>query len=678
LNIPFLQRTREKLLQTEHLYMIFISIIIGTIAGLGAVGIRILIQKITDLSFPGNSSLLENIIQLPWYLKICIPALGGLIVGPIIYFFAPEAKGHGVPEVMASLIQKGGKIRPRVAFIKAIASSITIGTGGSVGREGPIIQIGASIGSTIGQILNFSTRRTKTLLACGAAAGIAAAFNAPIAGILFALELLVLDFSAEKLIPIAISSVISTSISRSLEGNFAAFSVPSYSMISSYELIFYGMLGALAGIASFIFIKVLYFSEEIFDNKFKIPGYLKPLIGGAILGIISIYFPNIIGMGYDSINLALQGKLLITISIILIFVKILATSVTLGFGGSGGIFAPALFMGAMLGSMFGGIIHGWFPDISAGPGAYALVAMAGLVAGTTRAPITAIIIVFEMTSDYHIILPLVIVCVISTYISANLSRESIYTLKLVLRNINIKEGTQNNVIETLSVKDVIKTDTVTINVGENLEDILDKSIRNTNPVLSVTDNNNRLKGIISLSELLHLFKNKEELNELVIATDIMNSTIIPLTIEDNCFTAVEQMREYDIEGIPVVNNLTDKIFVGMVWGGDIHLLYLKEMERIDLISKLASSVSMKEIDDKVTFQIGYTAVEIPVPISFIGKEIAELEIRQNMGIEILAVKSKNNGKEIFIAFPKSNYKFKEGDRINIAGLSKNVNKLKNS
>ena len=347
--------------QTEHLMMIILSIIIGTLAGFAAVGIRILISKITSISFPGDNSLLENIIYLPWYLKIIIPVVGGLIVGPLIYFLAPEAKGHGVPEVMAAMIQKGGRIRPRVALIKAIASSITIGTGGSVGREGPIIQIGASIGSTVGQFLKLSPRRLKTLVGCGAAAGIAAAFNAPVAGILFALELLLMDFSADKLIPIAISSVISTSISRGMEGNYAAFTVPTYSMQTPYELLFYVILGLIAGIISFFFIKVLYYSEYLFDERIKIPGYIKPLIGGVILGIIAIFFPQSLGMGYDVINLALQGKIILITSFILIFVKILSNSVTLGSGSSGGIFAPSLFIVAMLGSLFGGIVHFVFP-----------------------------------------------------------------------------------------------------------------------------------------------------------------------------------------------------------------------------------------------------------------------------------------------------------------------------
>ena len=263
--------------------MIIIAIIIGVIAGYAAVGIRFMIEKFSHLSFPGEGNVLENIMSNPWYIVVLVPAIGGLIVGPLIYFFAPEAKGHGVPEVMQAILLKGGRIRPRVALIKALASAITIGTGGSVGREGPIIQIGSSIGSTVGQFFKIPSKKLKTLVGCGAAAGIAAAFNAPIAGALFAVEIILMDFAVAQFSPIVISSVMATVISHSFEGNLAAFDVPAYEYASPYEIGFYFMLGALCGVASYLFIKVLmtpssgksfpdkpeanFFATNFFDNK---------------------------------------------------------------------------------------------------------------------------------------------------------------------------------------------------------------------------------------------------------------------------------------------------------------------------------------------------------------------------------------------------------------------------
>jgi len=348
--------------------MILVAIIIGVVAGFSAIGIRALIKFFSQLSFSGPGNLLENIIATPWYLILIIPVIGGIIVGPLIYYFAPEAKGHGVPEVMQAILLKGGQIRGRVAVVKALASAITIGTGGSVGREGPIIQIGSSLGSVIGQFLRVSPKRLKTLVGCGAAAGIAAAFNAPIAGALFAVEIILMDFAVAQFSPIVISSVMATVISHTFEGNFTAFIVPKYQLASPVEIGFYFVLGAASGVVAYLFIKTLYYSEEIFDNRIKIPEYLKPALGGIGIGLIALVFPQIMGVGYDSINNALYGNMVWYIALALIFMKILATSLTLGSGGSGGIFAPSLFMGAMLGYFFGFFVHTYFPDITGGGG----------------------------------------------------------------------------------------------------------------------------------------------------------------------------------------------------------------------------------------------------------------------------------------------------------------------
>ena len=482
------------------------------------------------------------------------PVIGGLIVGPLIYFFAPEAKGHGVPEVMQAILLKGGKIRPRVAIIKAFASAITIGSGGSVGREGPIIQIGSSLGSTVGQFLRVPSKRMKTLVGCGAAAGIAAAFNAPIAGALFAVEIILMDFAVAQFSPIVISSVMATVVSHTFEGNFASFIVPKYQLASPYELVFYFILGAGSGVISYLFIKTLYFSEDYFDNKLEFPEYLKPMLGGIGVGLTALLFPQVMGVGYDTINLALHGNMIWYLALSLIFMKILATSVTLGSGGSGGIFAPSLFMGAMLGSFFGSFVHSYFPLITAAPGAYALVAMGGLVAGTTRAPITAIIIVFELTNDYRIILPLMITCIISTIISTRLSRESIYTLKLLMRNIGIKEGVETNVMESILVKDIYTRDFDSIDISDNFNLVVNKVIQGRGPDFPVLSMDKKVNGIISLYDVKqHIFE-KDSLKNILIADDISNKNFELIYPDDNCGAVLDKMGKFEFEGLPVVDS----------------------------------------------------------------------------------------------------------------------------
>lgn len=666
----------EKLRLTEHTFMIIIAIIIGILAGFAAIGIRALIQTISHISFTGEESLLDNIINTSWFWIIIIPIIGGLIVGPLIYFFAPEAKGHGVPEVMQAILMKSGVIRARVAFIKTIASAVTIGTGGSVGREGPIIQIGSSLGSMVGQFFRVPKSKLKTLVACGSAAGIAAAFNAPIAGALFAVEIILMDFAVAQFSPIVISSVMATVISRSFEGDFAAFIVPKYELVSPYEIGFYFLLGALAGISSYLFIKALYFSEDYFDNKLKLPEYLKPAMGGLGVGIIALMFPQIMGVGYDTINDALYGNMIWYIALALVFIKILATSITLGSGGSGGIFAPSLFMGAMLGYFFGSFVHQYFPEVSATPGAYALVAMGGLVAGTTRAPITAIIIVFELTNDYNIILPLMVTCIISTILSSKLSRESIYTLKLLLRNIGIKEGIETNVMNSIPVKDVYNKEFEYLNASDNFSQVVNKVIRGKETDYPVLANNKKLVGIISLNEIKDYLFDKDSLENILIAGDIANTSYKSVLLSDNCNQAMEKFRYCDYEGLPVVEKKEPRDIVGYLWKKDILDAYHSSIEKREITSNLASKITMKEETPQVHFMEGYSINEISPPKSFINKSIRQLNIRARYGVDVLSIKTKLKRGEKIKAIPDPDYVIREDDTIIIAGEIKNINVLR--
>jgi CIC family chloride channel protein len=662
----------DKAKMTEHTFMIVIAIIIGVLAGFSAIGIRAMIKFFSELSFPGTGNLLQNIIATPWYLIIIIPIVGGIIVGPIIYYLAPEAKGHGVPEVMQAILLKGGQIRGRVAIVKALASAISIGTGGSVGREGPIIQIGSSLGSVVGQFLRVSPKRLKTLVGCGAAAGIAAAFNAPIAGALFAVEIVLMDFAVAQFSPIVISSVMATVISHTFEGNFTAFIVPKYQLASPVEIGFYFVLGAASGLVAFLFIKTLYYSEEIFDNRIKIPEYLKPALGGVGIGIIALVFPEIMGVGYDSINIALTGNLIWYFALALIFMKILATSLTLGSGGSGGIFAPSLFMGAMLGYFFGTFVHSYFPDITASPGAYALVAMGGLVAGTTRAPITAIIIVFELTNDYRIILPLMITCIMSMIVSSKLTRESIYTLKLVLRNIGIKEGMETNVMESIFVKNVYRKEFEAINVADNFSQIVNRVIQGKVTDFPVINLNDHVIGMISIHDIKDYLYEKEALQNLLIAGDISNSNFETLSPDDSCQTALDKFRKFSYEGLPVVDKTNSGRILGVIWRRDIQDAYDREIEKRELTSNLASLITMKEEEPMVHFMEGYSIIEIAPPKSFIGNSIRELNIRSKYGVDVLSIKINDKGREKINAIPSPDYIIKEDDTLIIAGEIKNI------
>ena len=326
---------------------------------------------------------------------ILIPAAGGLLVAPLVYRFAREAKGHGVPEVMTAVVARGGRIRPRVTIVKALASSICIGSGGSVGREGPIVQIGSAIGSTFGQILRLSPGDIRLLVACGAAGGISGTFNAPLAGVLFSMEIILHRYTGRSFGLVALSSVTSAAIAHAFFGDSAIFNIPSYELVSAWEFPLHVLLGIIAAFVASVFVAVLYKSEDLFE-ALKFPAYLKPVLGGLAVGLIGVFYSQIFGVLYLTIDFTMAGSLALSLLLPLVLIKILATSLTLG---SGGVFAPSLFMGAVLGGAFGNISHEFLPGITGPEGAYVLVGMAAVFAAAARAPATSIVILFEMTRD---------------------------------------------------------------------------------------------------------------------------------------------------------------------------------------------------------------------------------------------------------------------------------------
>jgi len=573
-----------KLIQiNEHTIMVLLAVIVGVAAGFGAVGFRHLINFFQRLAYGGENDLLELVVNLPWYYRVAVPVIGGLIVGPLVYFFAREAKGHGVPEVMEAVALKGGVIRKRVVVVKSLASAISISTGGSVGREGPIVQIGSAIGSVLGQFMKLSPDRMRTLVGCGAAAGIAATFNAPIAGSMFALEVILGDFGLATFSPIVISSVVATAISRAFLGDIPAFIVPAYELVSAWELPMYVLLGIFCAVVGVTFTRTLYRIEDLFD-EIKFPEYLKGIIGGLILGVASLVFPQILGVGYMAIDMALMQKMAWWLLLVLVLVKILATSVTIGSGGSGGIFAPSLFLGAMAGGFFGFVVHQLFPNMTASPGAYSIVGMGAVVSATTHGPLAAILILFEMTGDYKIILPLMLACIVATIASGQFLKDSIYTLKLARRGVDIKEGKEVNVLKSMFVKDVMNSNVETISEALPLGQIseqISKSKFNSFPVLNPQ---NELIGILSFNDYNEAIFD-EHLKDLVVARDLATTDLVTISMDENLWTALEKISAKDFAVLPVVSGPEANKLEGVVSRRDIIGAYNKAVLKKSLFKE---------------------------------------------------------------------------------------------
>jgi len=487
--------------------LVALALVVGAGAGLGAVAFRYMIKGFTWL-FTGHGQLGPHPHpSSPWFPGLgiaCVviaPVVGGLIYGPIVARFAPEARGHGVPEVMLAVARKGGRIRPRVSFIKALASALCIGSGGSVGREGPIVQIGSALGSTIGQLARLNERRLRLLVACGAAGGIAATFNAPIAGVFFALEVILRDFQTESFGVVVLSSVTASAIGRVAFGSAAFLRLPQFQLHSGGEYLLYALLGLLGAAVGVAFIRLLYGGEDLADRVWRGPAWLRPAAGGLLLGLLLLAVPQMYGVGYPVLDAAVAGHYVIGFLIVLLAAKVVATTLTLAIGGSGGVFAPSLFMGAMLGSSFGQAFHSLIPGWVTAPGAYGLVGMGAVFAAAARAPITAVLIIFELTGDYAIILPLMLAVVVATGLSMLVTGDTIYTLKLRRRGVDLAARPSSGPMQVMTVREAMRPIPRSVPRELPLARLAELLSSGDEQALPVVDGAGRLVGVVSVDDL---------------------------------------------------------------------------------------------------------------------------------------------------------------------------------
>ncbi len=570
-----LDRLRQVFHPSATSTFVLASIIIGILTGYTAVGFIRLIEYAEHISFD---------IVVPYLNShgfgdtavIWIPAVGSLISGPLITFFAQEAKGHGVPEVMMALALNRGRMRPIVAVVKAVASSVCIGTGGSAGREGPIVQIGSVLGSLAGQAFRMADEEIGTLVACGAGAGIAAVFNAPIAGSMFAMEVIAGKFSTFSFGNVVIAAVSASIVARHYLGSAPAFAVPAYTLRSPQELLLYALLGVIAAFVAYAFVQSLYFAEDFFDG-WSFPDFLKPAVGGLILGGVAYLAPYVLGTGLPWIEKAIQGGLMWKLMLAAILVKILGTSLTLGSGNSGGIFSPSLFMGAMLGGAFGYGVNALWPTLTAPRGAYALAGMAALFAGDAGAPLTSILMVFEMSDDYHMILPLMAATATSVVVYQLLSSESIYTLKLVRKGIYYQRATEIDVMQGVSIREVMTTEFTTVPTDMPLSELEYLFHTTYHHGFPVVDSQGKFVGLVTLKDLMEAKARGFFARHTV--GEITNTNPVVVYPDEPVWHALKIMGMKDIGRIPVVDRNDPTRLVGMLRRVDIIRAYQRGIQK---------------------------------------------------------------------------------------------------
>jgi CIC family chloride channel protein len=565
-----------------------LSIAVGVVAGLGAILFEETLRKTLYYFLhlptgflepvPGSdAALVATLAASRSWLYFLIPALGGLISGLLVFFIAPEAEGHGTDAMIEAFHTKGGYIRKRVPFVKILASAITIGSGGSAGKEGPIAQIGAGFGSFLAGFLRLKSRDRRILVLAGAAGGIGAIFHAPLGAALFAPEVLYreAEFEFEAILPCIVSAIVASSIFDQWYGRTALF-FPGQVHFEPRELLPYVLFGGVCALVGYFYIKMFYGSRDRFFRRVPIPKALKPALGGAILGVIAFAFPQIMDGGYGWVQAAMEGKMLWSIMLLLAIMKVLATSATISSGGSGGVFGPSVFMGAMLGGAFGSLGHQLAPGWVIYPSSYVVVGIGGFFAGVAKVPISSIIMACEMCGSYTLLVPLMVVASTSFLLLRNTSLYEKQTINRLASPAHLQEFARG-ILENMQVHEAIDEHPVTL-IPENMPfEMLIKLVTGSRDThFPVIDSRGKLTGILSINDIRE-FLFEESLAKVVVAKDIASPNVVTASWNESLQSALDKMARLNVDELPVTREDNPDKIAGMISKRDIISHYHQSM-----------------------------------------------------------------------------------------------------
>lgn len=550
-----------------------LAAIIGIIAGMVAYALFSLIGLLWNLVFFQRAATeIHDLETNPLGLwMIVIPAVGGLIVSLMAKYGTPKIKGHGIPEAMEAVLENRSRISPRVAIFKPIATAIAIGTGGPFGAEGPIIQTGGALGSLLGQVVRTTAVERKTLLACGAAAGMAATFNTPIAAVIMAIELLLFELKSRSFIPLVIATVVATAVRMPLLGEGPLFQVTVADFGIPRALPFYVLLGIICGLAALAYTRALFWVEDFFE-RLPVNEFWLPVIGGLGLGVIGYFVPRVLGVGYDTISAVLNNQLSLGILLSLMIFKSLALLVSLGSGTSGGLLAPMFMASAAMGGAIATLLNTAIPGLELAPGAFALAAMAAVFGAASRSTFAFIIFAFEITQDYQAILPLMLVCVIADGIALYFMRNTIMTEKLARRGLRVPQEYEADVLQQVTAAEMMDPRSMTIRSNMTIQQLADHIARGTaeyvrHQAFPILDEHDRLVAIITRGDLLRALEDSEgeTLSVLQAGTRSLAVTYPDETLHE----ALQKLLKHDIGRLPVVNRGQPHTLVGYLSRGAI-------------------------------------------------------------------------------------------------------------
>ncbi len=650
--------------------------LVGGIGAVSALGFQRATQGLRDLFLGGaGGSFLDVVAALPWWARLIVPAIGAAVAAAILHLLHRDLRAAGMPQVMEAVSLRKGAVGTKSVAIRALASMAIISSGGSVGREGPIILISASLAAVVASLFRFTRERWSLLVGCGVAAGMAAAYNAPIGASVFALELILGNFAMDVFAPVVVASVTSTFVQRLVLGVHPTYEVPEFGLASTWELPAFLALGLLCGAAGVFFRKSLEFSERMF-KKLEVPPFLKLPIGGLVVGAIGIGWPYVWGNGYETVDLILHQRLGLSMIFLLLVLKIVATAVTVGSGGIGGVFTPTLFVGAAVGALLGGALAALLPGRVAPFGAYALVGMGGLVAGTTHAPIMAILMVSELTEGYGIVLPLMLCCIVSSLVARRIQSESIYSERLRKLGIDPGWGIEELALRYLQARDVMRMDVPVVGESSPFSRVLDLFHTSRSDTVYVLGPERTYAGAIDLHDVKQ-FLNDREMGSLVVAAEL--SVPRPVASPDDALaTLMSRFVEGNVEEIPVVEE-PERRFLGVVSRRDVILALNREVLKKQVMlahfhprGESATGPGPVEKTDFVELPEGYILDKFPVPARYRGKTLGEINLRAQFNLNVISVVSEEPDGRETRSFPSPMRRIGDHDFLIVVGRREDI------
>lgn len=633
---------------SETLALILLAVLVGVLTGLAAVGFDLLVRA-TGRALAALPTLLGAV---PGALATALaPALGGLLVAPIVVGWSPNARGSGIPGVMYAVSNLGGRVPRNLVFWRPLATTLSIGSGASLGTEGPVVQLGAALSSLLAEPLALSVERRRMLVAVAAAGGIAATFNVPIAGVLFAVEVILGELRARDFASVVIGAVSATAVSRSLIGNTPAFSVPNFQLGSSVELLLFLALGVVTAATAVGFNRAVISAENLF-NAGRLPAMLRPALGGLVVGLVAVAFPEVLGRGYQEVGKVLAGSAgpaLVLLSLAL--AKTVATGASLGSWGSGGVFAPVLFVGSTIGSAFGQASERAFPALVHDYGAFALVGMVGVLSGVTRAPLSSIVMVFEMSGSYSLILPILLAAVISTLTADLFGQESIYERMLSRRGQSLFRLREIDLLQTVRVREVMEEEVPSLFDDQTVTDLREESARTHHHayVLRSRDDPAHMTGIVTVTDLERAHDDGRPGDTRL--ADIATRDVATALPGEALSEVVERMAERNVGRMPVVDPSDERRPIGYVRHGDLARAYHLAVEQQRRHERASEALRLRDLT-------GQQIVELRVPRD---SRLAHLRLsRADLPSECIVVGIRRHGRTYF---PHGDTVLEPGDMV---------------